>query len=92
VVTGWKRLIVPRATDNGITFTLSAKWKAVRELFRRAPEIPDVRSRGTGNRATALYRNNSAEYGSDTSRETPGSTAVWKTSVLSGETAGCANS
>ena len=48
MVTGWKRLIVPRATDNGITFTLSAKWKAVRELFRRAPEIPDVRSRGTG--------------------------------------------
>jgi hypothetical protein len=33
-----------RARDNGITFTLSAKeWKAVRKLFRRAWEIPDVR-------------------------------------------------
>ena len=33
-----------RGRDNGITFTLSAKeWKAVRELFRRAWEIPDVR-------------------------------------------------
>jgi hypothetical protein len=33
-----------RARDNGITFTFSEKeWKAVRELFRRAWEIPDVR-------------------------------------------------
>ncbi len=33
-----------RARDNGITFTLSEKeWKAVRELFRRAWEMPDVR-------------------------------------------------
>jgi hypothetical protein len=34
----------PRARDNGITVSLPAKeWKAVRELFWRAPEIPDVR-------------------------------------------------
>jgi hypothetical protein len=33
-----------RARDNGITFTFSEKeWKAVRELFRRAWDIPDVR-------------------------------------------------
>ena len=33
-----------RARDNGITFTFSAKdWNAIRGLFRRAWEIPDVR-------------------------------------------------
>jgi len=33
-----------RARNNGITFTFSEKeWKSVRELFRRAWEIPDVR-------------------------------------------------
>ena len=38
-----------RARDNGITFTLSEKeWKAVQELFRRAWEIPDVRTAWEG--------------------------------------------
>ncbi len=33
-----------RARENGITVTFSEKeWKAVRELFRRAWEVPDVR-------------------------------------------------
>jgi len=33
-----------RARDNGITFTLSEKeWTAVRKLFRRAWEMPEVR-------------------------------------------------
>jgi hypothetical protein len=33
-----------RARNNGITFTFSEKeWKAIRELFRRAWEAPDVR-------------------------------------------------
>jgi len=32
-----------RARDNGITMTLTGKeWRALRELFRRAWEIPDV--------------------------------------------------
>jgi hypothetical protein len=38
-----------RARDNGITFTLSEEeWKAVQELFRRAWEIPDVRTAWEG--------------------------------------------
>ncbi len=33
-----------RARDNGITFTFTGKeWRSMRELFRRAWEIPDVR-------------------------------------------------
>ena len=38
-----------RARDNGITFTFSEEeWKAVQELFRRAWEVPDVRTAWEG--------------------------------------------
>ena len=48
MVTGWKRLNRARdATDNGITAPCLAV-EGRRKLFRRVPEIPDVRSRWDG--------------------------------------------